>query len=342
MTVDMFTLPSSDETGIIGIKHLKRYWAKSIAVRNGLLPADELQAEWNKDNFLLNILGLGLEQTIKELYFGQPGFEEFEKWVLEINQGVIAAEKINQFNASFISEQLAFAGGTNDEAILTLADLWHWDNYGYVIIRDAVSREDCSITIQLICEFLQIDKDEPATWYNPHPAKEGIMIQLFQHPVLERNRHASKIRRAYEQLWGRKDLIVNIDKTGFNPPENDRWKFQASPLHWDVSLKQPIPFGTQGILYLTDTAENQGAFTVVPGFHQKISEWMNRLPPGSNPRTENLYELGPIPVAANAGDFIIWHHALPHAGSPNTATRPRFVQYINYAPVDAELQEEWI
>jgi len=39
-------LPSSAETGAIGILHLKRYWAKSAAKRNGLLPMDALVEEW--------------------------------------------------------------------------------------------------------------------------------------------------------------------------------------------------------------------------------------------------------------------------------------------------------
>ena len=31
------------------------------------------------------------------------------------------------------------------------------------------------------------------------------------------------------------------------------FKFRGPDLHWDCSVKTPIPFGTQGILYLTDT-----------------------------------------------------------------------------------------
>ena len=34
----------------------------------------------------------------------------------------------------------------------------------------------------------------------------------------------------------------------------------------------------QGILYLNDTPDNQGAFTCVPGFHLKLWQWMDGLP----------------------------------------------------------------
>jgi ectoine hydroxylase-related dioxygenase (phytanoyl-CoA dioxygenase family) len=108
-----------------------------------------------------------------------------------------------------------------------------------------------------------------------------------------------------------------------------------------VSLELPIPFGLQGLLYLSDTREDQGAFTLVPGFQNKIEAWINSLPPGTNPRTENLYALGPKSIAANAGDFILWHQALPHGSSPNTAALPRLVQYINYMPIDAGVKDKW-
>ena len=43
------------------------------------------------------------------------------------------------------------------------------------------------------------------------------------------------------------------------------------------------------------------------GIHTRINEWLNNLPAGTDPRTQDLYTLGAIPVAANAGDLIIWH-----------------------------------
>jgi hypothetical protein len=335
-------LPSSAETGTIGIMHLKRYWARSIAKKNQLLPVDSFSEEWNTDNYLLNTLGLGLEQTIKQLFLEQQSFDQFEQWVLQVNNGSVDREKISHFNA-VVQQQETDDGIPGDkEDVLSPSDIEFWNTNGYVIVRNAVSTEDCDNTIAAISDLLKVDINDPRTWYNPHPDKEGIMVQLFQHPVLEKNRHAPAIRRAYEQVWGRKDILVNYDKAGFNPPETAGWKFPASRLHWDVSLKQPIPFGTQGILYLTDTSAEQGAFTVVPGFHQKIETWLTELPADINPRGEILYQLGPEPVAAHAGDFIIWHHALPHAASPNKATKPRYVQYMNYAPAITDFQRDWI
>jgi ectoine hydroxylase-related dioxygenase (phytanoyl-CoA dioxygenase family) len=132
-----------------------------------------------------------------------------------------------------------------------------------------------------------------------------------------------------------------MDKVGFNPPETASYKYRGIGLHWDVSLELPIPFGLQGILYLTDTAETQGAFTCVPGFHLQIEQWLKLLPQNIDPRSEDLHRLGSKPIAANAGDCIIWHHALPHGASPNRHHLPRFVQYLNYRPIDYKFQAAW-
>jgi hypothetical protein len=335
------TLCATEEMCSLGIVHLKRYWQKCQLKKINKLTPDAYTNEWTIDVNLLAALGLGLEQTLKYIYTSSENFEAFEKWILKVNNNQLSQTKIAEFNSSILSTP-SILKEEDSEDVLSPADIDFWDTNGYVIIKNAVTKQDCDDTINAICQYINIDKNDSATWYNEHPQKQGIMVQLFQHPTIEKNRQSIKIKNAYQQLWQRKDVYVNIDKAGFNPPEKVNWKFPASPLHWDVSLKTPIPFGTQGILYLCDTLPNQGAFTVVPGFHNKIEQWLNELPKGENPRTQNLYTLGPIPIAANAGDFIIWHHALPHAASPNKSILPRFVQYINYAPLHVEVNEEWV
>lgn len=321
--------------------HLQRYWEKSIAIKNGRLAPDTFQEEWNTDITMLAALGLGLEQTIKQVYHSSDNFKAFEKWVLDVNDGKLVQQKIDEFNKTIINGTIVLdsKGITN---ILSDADIDFWNEHGYIIIRNAIPKEDCETTIDVICNFISINRNEPSTWYNEHPAKQGIMVQLFQHPQLEQNRQSEKIRLAYQQLWKREDLWLNTDRVGFNPPETEIWKFPGPGLHWDVSLQLPIPFGLQGILYLNDVASHQGAFTLVPGFHNKIENWLNGLPPGVNPRNADIHALGTKPIAANAGDFIIWHQALPHGSSPNTSSVPRFVQYINYAPIDMEIRDKWI
>lgn len=342
MTTETFEPASSAELGRLGVLHLKRFWSKCILRRNQQLSSTAYTGEWKIDNTLLAVLGLGLEQTMTYLYNMQPGFDAFENWIMEVNGGWPDQSKIDAFNDYITSRERPYEKPEAADAVLSDADLDFWDQNGYVIIREAVSKEDCQRAVDAICDFIDVKPDDPATWYGSHPARQGIMVQLFQHPALEKNRQSPRIRMAYEQLWGRKDLWVNTDRAGFNPPQTSDWHFPGPHLHWDVSLQLPIPFGLQGILYLADTQANQGAFTLVPGFQNRVESWLNSLPAGANPRVQDLHALGSMPVVANAGDFILWHQALPHGSSPNTSSLPRFVQYINYAPLDEEIHEKWI
>lgn len=335
------TLPPSSAECKIGILHLKRYWHRYQLIKAGRLAPDTYQEEWATDTTLLAALGLGLEQTIKHIYNSQESFEAFETWVSTLINPAVSKVKIQAFNQQ-ISQYTTQTKDEYIEKVISDEDLNFWNENGYLIIRNAVPKEDCIKTVDLICDFIQIKKDDPTTWYHAHPERQGIMIQLFQHPLLDKNRRSDKIRKVFEMLWGRKDIWVNADRVGFNPPETEVWKFPGPGMHWDVSLSLPIPFGLQGILYLTDTAANQGAFTLVPGFQNKIESWLKNLPPDYHPRKINIQSLKPIPISANAGDFIIWHQALPHGSSPNTSLLPRYVQYINYAPANMEFNNIWI
>ncbi len=209
-----------------------------------------------------------------------------------------------------------------------------------MILHDAISPEACDATVRAICEFLGADLERPDTWYGGQQG-HSIWIPLLHHPAVEANRQSARIHRAFAQLWEREDLWATVDQVGFNPPERPGWQFPGPHLHWDVSLERPIPFGVQGILYLTDTAANQGAFTCVPGFHRKIHEWLESLPEGANPRDYD-FSSEAIPIAGRAGDLVIWHHALPHGSSPNSAAVPRIAQYLFKRPSRWDYRAHWL
>jgi hypothetical protein len=331
-------LPPSTEMGKLRIMHLKRYWNKALLIRENKLKTEDFYNEWQVDKILLFTLGLGLEQTMIYLYQTAPVFDEFENWIIK-TAGKPGPRQIERFNNLFTGACVA-RGHVPD--VLTSDELRFWKENGYIIIRNAIPKAECEKTIDTICRFIDINRNDPLTWYKQHPARQGIMVQLFQDPILQKNRQSVKIRKVFEQLWNRTDIWITSDRVGFNPPETDKWKFPGPRLHWDVSVEHPVPFGTQGLLYLADTEKHQGAFTLVPGFQHRMGNWLNTLPPGADPRRQNLEALGSVPIAANAGDFIIWLQALPHGSSPNTSLKPRFVQYFNYKPASIDPAEYWI
>lgn len=71
-----------------------------------------------------------------------------------------------------------------------------------------------------------------------------------------------------------------------------------------------------------------------PLFHLKMEQWLQQQNKTEfELQTQNWKEWPVKSIPAKAGDLVIWHHALPHGASPNTAKHPRMVQYINMYPV---------
>jgi hypothetical protein len=338
------SLPPATETGALGIYQLKRMWARTMAARQGrLLPT--AVGDRQLDRLVIHASGLGLEQTADYLGRGAPSFEEFERWIVATTGG-IAPERVARINAAVADRDTpaestrALAAVEDSEPALTAAKLAFWEEHGYVVLHDAVFPAIRDAAARALWDHLGARPDDPETWYGKQG--HGIMVQYFQHPAFEAIRRSPRIHKAFAQLWGTADLWATTDRVGFNVPEREDCKFPGPHLHWDVSLKTPIPFGTAGILYLTDTPPEQGAFTLIPGFQRWGEAWLKQLPSRADPRRENLYALGPRPIGGRAGDLIIWHQALPHGASPNRGARPRMVQYVNMFPPRYEEHEEWI
>lgn len=300
---------------------------------------------WWRDQLVLEGLGLPLEESRLYLANKQPTLAEFEQWILERNDGRLEPLRLERLNATIAgspySRELlaALRAIESSEPVLSTDDLSFWEEQGYVILHNAISPSACRATELAVWDFLQMDPDCPATWYQA--STHGIMRQFFHHHTLRANRMSPRIYKAFAQIWGTADLWMTIDRVSFNPPERSDWSFPGPWLHWDTTLTTPVPFGVSGMIYLTDTEREQGAFTCVPGFHRRVDAWLRSLPANVDPRREDLESLGAVPISGRAGDLIIWHKALPHGSRPNRATQPRIVQYLSMHPAKREDNREW-
>ncbi len=337
-------LAAATDTGTLGVLWLKRLWSRALAAQQGRFLRPSLH-ERQLDYLVIHALGIGLEQTTTYLGQATPSFAEFEHWIASTTGGV-APERIARINAAVTGAdpppQTArwLAAVVASAPVLTTADLGFWHEHGYVVLHNAVPAEVCEAAAQAVWQHIGARPDDPDTWYGK--SDHGIMVQYFQHPAFEAARCSPRIHKAFAQLWGTADLWATTDRVGFNPPERHGFMFPGPRLHWDVSVKTPIPLSTAGILYFTDTPPEQGAFTLVPGFQRWGEAWLKALPPGADPRQQDLYALGPRAIGGRAGDLIIWHQALPHGASPNRGRKPRLVQYVNMFPAHHAEHEEWI
>jgi len=328
----------------LNIPYLLRYWQRHGARAAETTAAPQQRSgAWDLDNTLLAGLGLNLLETSRYLHGQQQtSYEAFEEWIIATNGGVIAEPRLASLRDALEGKPVGSAAGSLDDvAGLRAEELAFWDEHGYVVVRDAVAPADRDAAAAAIYEFLGADPADPDTWYGNKFGK-SIWVPLLRHPAFVANRQSPRLVKAFAQIWGREDLWPTVDQGGFNPPERDDWRFPGPHIHWDMTLAPPHCFGVQGILYLTDTPAEQGAFSCIPGFHRTLEGWLRDLPPGADPRQAIGKQPGFTPIAGKAGDLIIWHQALPHGSSPNRGSRPRVAQYITLRPTRWAQTETWL
>lgn len=283
--------------------------------------APPVQSTHRRQLEALYSLGIAMEDALGYIYENRPDADQFLRWI--------------------DGRKRIFPPIEECENVLSKEDLEFWEANGYLVVRAAIEPALCAESCKAIWEYLDKSPDDPQSWPGASKGTRGMMLQFSDHPSLDALRNSPKIRKAYEQLYGHSNIYKTIDKTSFNLPESSGHSFAGSALHWDVSLHQPIADQFQGLLYLTSTGADDGAFHCVPGFHRRIGDWLKEVPDGELPREYALKHLQSIPVPGEAGDFVIWHQALPHCATPNKGAAPRLVFYMTYLPEGNEEPELW-
>ena len=95
------------------------------------------------------------------------------------------------------------------------------------------------------------------------------------------SRQYPRVYQAFAQILGSERLWVPLDRVNMKTPvraDRPEWR-HTGMIHLDVDTSRPaIPSGVQGVLYLTDTAEDQDGFQCVPGFHRAFDAWVKSQP----------------------------------------------------------------
>lgn len=314
---------------------LYTYWARQR------VPGFTQRLPQDVEKTLLAGLRLNVLETLRHLHLQRPDYAGFLSWIRARDDGRLSVAALDRLRRALAGEAVgAEVGDLTDVDGLSADDLAHWDEHGYVILRQAIDVDAAEATEKAIYAFLGMNRDDPSSWY-PDALGHSIWVPLLRHPAVVANRFSPRIHKAHAQLWGRDDLWVTIDQVGFNPPERPGWPFPGPHLHWDATLAEPHRLDTQGILYLADVDEDQGAFSCVPGFHRCLGDWLKSVPPGVSAQDHGRRTLCMTPIAAKRGDMVIWHHLLPHGSSPNRSRRPRVVQYLSLRPTRYAHTETW-
>ncbi|AKA34846.1 phytanoyl-CoA dioxygenase family protein [Flagellimonas lutaonensis] len=232
--------------------------------------------------------------------------------------------------------------------VLSEADWDFWIKNGYIIIKNAVSKQQAKATADFLWEFEEKDPNDPSTWYTAPRAemqmKELIgtgMVEVYNHQLLWNNRQTQRIYDAFVDIWGTEKLWVTIDRANLNFPNRPGFE-QKGFIHWDYD-PETKPQNVQGVLALADQLdENMGGFQCIPWLYRNYDKWKQTQPKDRDHFQPDISGLEDkiVKVSLEAGDLLIFNSLQPHGIRPNKSkNKVRIAQYISMMPAEEDNEE---
>jgi hypothetical protein len=234
--------------------------------------------------------------------------------------------------------------------VLSAADWQFWLANGYVIVKNAVPKEQVARTARFLWEFEEKDPDDPATWYTPPRAEMQMkeltntgMVEVYNHQQLWDNRQMPRVHAAFADIWGMDNLWVTIDRANLNFPLRPGFEYKGF-IHWDYD-PETKPQNVQGVLALADqTDEQMGGFQCIPELFRSYDHWKLSQPADRDHFKPDTTGFPLVKVRLEAGDLLIFNSAQPHGIRPNlSGHKVRIAQYISMMPAeeDNEPLRQW-
>ena len=268
-----------------------------------------------------------------------------------------AASAVPYFSAdgeSYLAQtQLKDIKKSRQLRVLSEADYAFWQEYGYVIVKEAIPREAAKRVLDFLWEYQGLDPDRPDTWYPEREYRSDLdrglyicgFVEAYHHQLLWDNRQAQRVYDAFADVWDCDELWVSLDRVNLNPPNvKNRDRALLAPaeggfdieLHWDVNTTLSVlPQRTQGIIALTDTQPECGGFQCAPQLFREFERWRLTQPADRHPFQPQIdrSEFPVIQPGLRAGDLLMWNGLLAHGIAANTSEDSvRAVQYLAMMP----------
>ena len=227
-----------------------------------------------------------------------------------------------------------------------------WINKGYIVIKNAIPREQAKSTADFLWEFEDKNPEDSSTWYTAPRAEMKMkelagtgMVEVYNNQYLWSNRQTKKVYDAFVDIWGTEKLWVTIDRANLNFPIREGHEYKGF-IHWDYD-PETKPQNVQGVIALSDQTDiNMGGFQCIPWLYQNYDSWKltqpedrNRFQPDINGLEDKIEK-----VAMEAGDLLIFNSLLAHGIRPNLSeNKVRIAQYISMMPAeeDNEVLKQW-
>jgi ectoine hydroxylase-related dioxygenase (phytanoyl-CoA dioxygenase family) len=232
--------------------------------------------------------------------------------------------------------------------VLSEKDWKFWMHNGYIVIKNAIPKEQAKATANFIWEFDEKDPNDTSTWYAKPRAEMKMkelagtgMVEAYNHQALWNNRQMQKVYDAFVDVWGTEKLWVTIDRVNLNFPQRPGEEKEGF-IHWDYD-PETRPQNVQGVIALADQMdESMGGFQCIPWLYRNYDTWKLTQPEDRNRFQPNLDSLLDklVKVVMEAGDLLIFNSTEPHGIRPNrSGKKVRIAQYISMMPAEEENQE---
>ena len=239
--------------------------------------------------------------------------------------------------------------------MLSKQELTQFEETGYLLLPGLIPKETATKAEAAMWRMMGMDADNPDSWGHfkrPHLAGfymekmgDGKRIELYG--VTNPDVLACctpDYRTIIKQLASRYPEIPHCECQhpdgiwALNQfPVSDEWK--SPPPHLDGGFRDlrldPGTFRVTSLTYLTDVNLHGGTTIIWPEGPQRIREFRKKNPEFSNHVRDvdaqiKKMDLGePMEVVAKQGDVLFFHHLLPHCGTMNVGSAPRFaIRYM--------------
>ena len=229
--------------------------------------------------------------------------------------------------------------------VLSEEDWRFWMHNGYIVIKNAIPKDQAKATADFIWEFDEKDPNDPSTWYAKPRAEMQMkelagtgMVEAYNHQTLWNNRQMQKVYDAFVDVWGTEKLWVTIDRVNLNFPQRPGEEKEGF-IHWDYD-PETRPQNVQGVLALADQMdESMGGFQCIPWLYRNYDTWKLTQPEDRHRFQPNLDSLQDklVKVLMEAGDLLIFNSTEPHGIRPNRSdNKVRIAQYVSMMPAEEE------
>jgi Phytanoyl-CoA dioxygenase (PhyH) len=249
--------------------------------------------------------------------------------------------------------------------MLTAAQHAEFEERGFVRIPGAFSREQAAAMESRVWGWLErtyaLSRTDPATWKGLAPTGlQGLKRQAVFDAI-----GSDATCAALDALLGPGGWKRPRDWGGFlvNFPSAGPWRVPSRVWHTDFAFQAPHDrvFGALVLSFLSDVPPGAGGTTVVEGSHRVIRRFLEAHPRAAQSKMKNVrlalcasdpwlkaltsdaedpgrderlrhgavvsgVRVRVAEVAGEAGDLVIGHPWLLHAGAPNCGSAPRIMR----------------